>query len=285
MKIGATTINSCKIGSTQVNEVRIGSTLVWSYSSFDPDAQLFITNAAITDTTQQTAINQLVLDLKNYGIWAKEKAIYPFVGGTASQHKFNLKNPLDTDAAFRLVFNGGWTHSANGALPNGTNAYADTFLTPIANLSQNSTHISVYSRTNSISGVDIGVNVPNALYILSRFSAGFFHANNGPESNTGMVSPTTSLGLFVNNRVISNEMSIWQNGVEKTDSTSGARNSTGLSNFKIFLGAYNLNGLIPAVYSNRQQAFASIGDGLTDTEASNMYTAVQAFQTTLSRNV
>jgi hypothetical protein len=39
------------------------------------------------------------------------------------------------------------------------------------------------------------------------------------------------------------------------------------------------------VFSNREQAFASIGDGLTDTQASNFYTAVQAFQTTLSRQV
>jgi hypothetical protein len=38
-------------------------------------------------------------------------------------------------------------------------------------------------------------------------------------------------------------------------------------------------------FSTRQCAFSSIGDGLTDTQASNFYTAVQAFQTTLSRNV
>ena len=31
------------------------------------------------------------------------KAIYPFVGGTATTHKFNLKDPADINAAFRLV--------------------------------------------------------------------------------------------------------------------------------------------------------------------------------------
>ena len=39
------------------------------------------------------------------------------------------------------------------------------------------------------------------------------------------------------------------------------------------------------LYSAKECAFASIGDGLTDTEAANFYTAVQTFQTTLSRNV
>ena len=53
------------------------------------------------------------------------KALYPFVGGTATSHKFNLKDPRDLDAAFRLQFNGGWTHNSNGVTPNGTNGYAD----------------------------------------------------------------------------------------------------------------------------------------------------------------
>ena len=88
--------------------------------SLDVDAQAFITATGITDATQITAVNNLVLGLKGNNIWTKMKAIYPMVGGTATTHKFNLKNPLDTDAAFRLVFSGGWTHSANGALPNGT---------------------------------------------------------------------------------------------------------------------------------------------------------------------
>ena len=62
--------------------------------SFDADAQAFITAAAITDLNQQNAINTLVVSLKGYSIWTKFKAIYPIVGGTASQHKYNLKGIL-----------------------------------------------------------------------------------------------------------------------------------------------------------------------------------------------
>ena len=114
---------------------------------FDPDAQAFITAAGITDNTQKTAINTLVLDMKGFGIWTKMKAIYPFVGGTASSHKFNLKNPLDTNAAFRLSFIGGWTHDANGIKANGTNGYADTFFVPSVQYSViDNAHISIYSR-------------------------------------------------------------------------------------------------------------------------------------------
>jgi hypothetical protein len=52
----------------------------------------------------------------------------------------------------------------------------------------------------------------------------------------------------------------------------------------MYLGGFNESN-ISTFYGNKQIAFASIGDGLTDTEAANFYTAVQAFQTALSRNV
>ena len=58
---------------------------------------------------------------------------------------------------------------------------------------------------------------------------------------------------------------------------------TTASNANIYLGARNIGG--GNQYAARECAFASIGDGLTDTDVSNLYTAVQAFQTTLSRNV
>jgi len=119
------------------------------YPSIDPDCAAFLTATGITDPTISGAVCTLVTSMKANGTWAKCSAIYPMVGGTATTHKFNLKNPADTNAAFRLSFVGGWTHSANGALPNGTNAYADTFLIPSVSLSLNSIHGSVYSRTNT----------------------------------------------------------------------------------------------------------------------------------------
>ena len=39
----------------------------------------------------ERATNQLVKDLKSNNLWDKMKSIYPFVGGTVSSHRFNLK--------------------------------------------------------------------------------------------------------------------------------------------------------------------------------------------------
>jgi hypothetical protein len=122
-----------------------------SSTTFDTDSQAFINAAAITDSTQQTAINNLVVGLKADGTWTKMKAIYPFVGGTATTHKYNLKDPRDLNAAFRLTFNGGWTHSANGALGNGVNNSAQTSINALNNLSEASYNYSVYSRNQFLS--------------------------------------------------------------------------------------------------------------------------------------
>jgi hypothetical protein len=251
----------------------------------DSDAQAFITAAAITDPTQQSAVNQLVVDLKADGIWSKMKAIYPFVGGTSSTHKFNLKNPLDTDAAFRLVFNGGWTHSASGAQPNGTNGFADTYLIPNTTLSVHNYSFSAYSRTNVSDGnrtVMGGGTGYTPMMALKIFNPTAFEAPNFGASAPSYTE-TTGLGLFSGVRTAINNAKVYRNGVLKVTNTTSAT-STNLPIFKIVIGAFNQGGAIES-YSNKQLAFVSIGDGLTDTDAANFYTSVNNFQVALSRNV
>ena len=256
--------------------------------SMDTDAQAFITAASITDTTQQSAINQLVLDLKSANIWTKMKAIYPFVGGTATTHKFNLKDPRDLDAAFRLVFTGGGTHSATGYKPNGTTAHADTKFNLSTNLPNavNSNHISLYIRENIDEvKVDMGIiaaGVGIYLDIESRISnVGYY--GNLRANNSISFSNTDSRGLHINIRTTNTLQKVFINSTLKG---SDFNSTTGTINGNISLAArYNpFNGLYE-FRSSKEQAFATIGDGLTDAEAANFYTAVQTFQTTLGRQV
>jgi len=273
----------CTVTATNgIGNASADSNSVTPIAAVDPDAQAFITAAAITDPTQQAAINTLVVDLKGYNVWTKMKALYPFVGGTATTHKFNLKNPLDTNAAFRLVFSGGWTHSANGATPNGTNAYADTFIIPNTNLSLDSTHLSYYSRTN-ITGpqVDMGVTETSAAcYLLYNYNNLAFKAINRLEAAGGSTYTPTN-GFLIGSRNSSTTEKYYHKGtlINTLTIISYAK-----STYKMFLGAYS-NANTASGYSSKQTAFASIGDGLSDTEAANFYTAVQAFQTTLSRQI
>lgn len=254
--------------------------------SFDADALAFITAASITDNTQKTAVNTLVTDLKNANIWTKMKAIYPFVGGTATSHKWNLKDPRDLDAAYRLVFSGGWTHSSTGALPNGTTAYADTKLIPSSNLTK--PFIGYYSRTNTNTGItqiDMG-NMDSTRYLW--ISAWY---NTGGLSN--ILARNSSAGVLLDGGITNDSRGwYWTNkigttakiGKNSTILNTASDTDTPPSIYTVAIGCLMQN-TGPAFYTNRETAFSIIADGMSDTDTTNLYTAVQTFQTTLGRQV
>jgi len=252
-------------------------------SQLDYDSLLFLNAAGITDPTIRLAINYLTFSLKVNGLWTKLNAIYPFVGGTAATHKFNLKNPADTDAAFRLSFVGGWTHSSTGALPNGTNAVANTFFNAATSGSQNSTSLSYYSRTNSnLTEIEIGAAnnaTQGSLLEIRTTNVTYFRVNSGITYITAV--DTDSRAFYMANRTASNVVNGWRNS---TKVATGTVASTALFNGNTYLGALNESG-VTKFYSRKECAFASIGLGLTATERTNFYTIVQAYQTTLNRNV
>jgi PKD repeat protein len=243
----------------------------------DADALAFFArvNAAggTLTPTEEAAIYALVAQLKVNGIWNSMLAIYPMVGASAAACAQNLKS-----SSFTGSFTSGWTFASTGVTPNGTSAFMNTNLTPLSSLSQNNTHISAYSRTNQISsGALIGNDNDSQpqLNIFPTFSSELYMRVNSVGTSR-IVANTSSLGLFLANRVSSTETRNFQNSTLRIQSA----NSTGLANVPIHLSRQGSSN-----FSSFQIAFASIGDGLTDTQASDLYTAVQAFQTTLSRQV
>ena len=254
--------------------------------SLDPDAQAFLSAAGITNATITTAIDTLVIQLKAIGVWTKLKAIYPFVGGTATTHKFNLKNPADTNAAFRISFAGGWTHSANGIQGNGANTFADTFYVPNTECDSQNNSIAVYVRNNINTGLpyemgasnDLG-GIVNPYALISRFSDNKAYFANGSYNQSP--SSTDSRGFWNGFIDVANQR-FFRNG---SSISSISIPVATLPSFSLYLGANNGAGTA-SLFSNKELAFASMGGTkLSTTEAANYYTAVQAFQTTLSRNV
>ena len=245
----------------------------------------FLTASAISDTTIRGALNTLDVGLIANSLDTKMKALYPFVGGTASTHKFNFMNAADTDAAFRLTFNGTWIHSSTGALPNGTNAFADTCLVPSAVLQQNSSSIGTYLRTNNIATAVVDIGSSNAsfnqgLYILHNSTSNFDFSRNNNSANSGATSNGSS-GFIINKRTNSTDQKIIRNTNPALTNTSA---TTGLSNSSVYISALNVVG-VAGNYSNRQTCFCFVSLGLTDTEATNYYTLVQQFQTSLGRQI
>jgi hypothetical protein len=183
-----------------------------------------------------------------------------------------------------LQFLGGVTHSANGVLGNGTNGYANTFLSPSSNLTQNSTHISFYSRTNiSANQVEIGALGTNSIERVTMsvsFSGNF--SSDLYNFSTGRVTAANanSTGFYVGSRINSTTHKAFKNNSQLGSTNTGASGNISLISNSIEVLRFN-----SAFYSTKECAFASIGDGLSDTEAANLYTAVQNFQTTLNRQV
>lgn len=241
--------------------------------TYDTDVQTFITNASISEEYQKDAAHLLTIGIKPT-IWGKLKAIYPIVGGTASQHKFNLKNSLDTNAAFRLVFTGTLVHSLNGMKPAG--GYANTFFNTLTENTQNNLSMSYYSRTNlSLPHVEMG-GINSGAYLLFSYSGSVYKAFNSAQTIRGsLFTPTT--GLLQGNRTSSTVERYYHRSVLKDTLTI---NSVTPQNGNIVIGGYNMSS-----QTTKECAFASIGEGLTDAEAVILNTAVELFQTILGRKV
>ena len=147
----------------------------------------------------------------------------------------------------------------------------------------NSTHLSFYSRTNNPASeiADIGSLGSNNSWTLLEIYQNLFYNLINQSVSTSNSSMTNSTGMFIGSRTASNILkSFKNNSLLQSHNTI----SNQMSNISLTIGAMNRS-TTPIYYSNRQYAFASIGDGLTDAEASSFYTAVQTFQTTLGRQV
>ena len=254
-------------------------------NTFDDDAKAFFDATGITDSNQQNAINELVIDLKGFGLWAILKAIYPFVGHTPSTHKFNLKDPRNLDVAFRLSFHGGWNHSSTGATPNGINTYADTFYNLSLNSSNSNLSFGIYSRINSVlAGSELGALeggfVGMQINLKNPDLNTYFCANNFASNGSGPFISDTR-GFFVINKENINSQKMFRNGIEIRQSATTLNTAP---NVNAVLGARRLTTTIQ-LYNSREHSFTFFGNTLTSTQITNLNTAVQKYQISLGRNV
>ena len=251
----------------------------------DPDAQAFfdrVTAAGGTlSATEQSAILTLVADLKANSLWTPMKAIYPMVGASAAACAQNLKS-----SSFTGSFSSGWTFASIGVTP--ATAFMNTNLNTLSELTQTSTHLSIYIRNNSNSGqpYDMGNAttagmIVNPTYIISRYSTDVNYLGIADSSYGTSSANTDSRGFWCGGTNGSLAQVLYRNG---TSFSTGTTTVGTFANNNLFLGAAN-NGGTASFFTDKQYAFCSIGDGLSATQASNYYTAVQAFQTTLSRQV
>ena len=236
---------------------------------YDPDAQAFFdrvtTAGGSLSTTEQTAINTLVLQMKADGIWSKMKAIYPMVGASAAACAQNLKS-----SSFTGTFYGGWTFTSSGATANASNTGMNTGFIPSNELSDFRICVSSYI-TNYTTGIVLSTSVTSRIYD--------WRANNlatcWNDFGEGVVSTLNGYSLINKNIDTEFEYRTAKNTIQ-TKTQSGSVLSTSAIVLAEFASSFRADGTFK---------FNHISTNLTDTEQSNLYDAVQAFQTTLSREV
>lgn len=266
--------------------IKIAASTAPSVSSYDPDAQLFFDAQATAGVTlsviEMDAVNQLVLDMKTAGIWTKMLAIYPFVGNTATSHKWNLKDPRDLDIAYRLQFFGGMAHNSDGIQGNAINSYADTFLGH--NLTRTTGGVSTYlldniAQNSAAIRVDSGASV--ITQILPRWSDGtsYFRAYT---TSSISIPNSDSKGFYAVSRISNNQVIVNFKGSNNTYVNTLAAINTDRS-YYIMAGHSTLN--TAEAIGSRKIAFTTIHNDMDGTDLLNLYAAVQTFQTALGRQV
>lgn len=206
-------------------------------------------------------------------------------GSMLDQMKFNLKNPVDTDAGFRLTYSGSWNPGYYGVQGNGSNTFAKTNINFSSSLQQNNTHVSMYFGKNiqetayqyqfgNYDGIGPGYTLLSAF----RGSGQTYYGVNSTEVYAGNL--TKSNGLIIVNRTTTGSMSLRQN--TNLISTSNTFSTTPAST-SFILGS--LDSSAGSSTSTKDFSITTIGDGLTDYETKALYWIVQKYQTTLGRQV
>jgi len=258
--------------------------------SRDGDAIKFVRAAGLTDPTHIEALHYLVNELKNNNLWTKINTLYPFVGGTATTHKYNLKDPRDLDAAFRITFAGGITHNSDGVTFDGINGFGNTHLIPSNNFALDSECLFAYSRTSAaaaVNAIDMGAanTIKQRDQLQIRTSTNNMITSINSTSSGGNISTTNTdgQGFYTSSRTSSTDLRHFKNG-SQLGSTNVTANNGARSGLKLYIGARNLsnagNGFV-----NRNFALMGTSSGLTSTEVSTLYTIVQQYQTRLGRQI
>lgn len=250
----------------------------------------------ITGAGLWNAVNNLVVQLKLNGIWERSSTIYPYVGGTAERHKYNLKNPVNSDAALRLSFYNSWTHTGAGATPISTISYADTNMKLVDRVPQYSFTGATYLNTA------VGLNGDNR--VLFGVSGG--DQDNGSVilrcANTNQISAIVGEGAQPANGISSftglvgltcyrdNVFNIYKNATIIGSNTFSRRYyfqaQRPMDAFYSLLIAGRQGVPIPSYAAyNFQRAFDFFGYGMINSMYTDLNAIISNFQTALNRNV
>jgi len=258
-------------------------------AGLDSDASAFIAANGTSDITEKSAINTLVTGLKSASLWTKLIAFYPFVGSTAAAHKWNLKDPRDLDAAFRIAWTGTPTTStANGVKGDGSSVHGNTFIT-LSNTgtlpSPNAVAGYACTRGTAMSTAAIsyilGATDASGRFGIYTEASGASMSSTGPNSaNSGLFGATGFIDHFLITRINSSTTYTGKGARYDGPSTNAV---SGAPAQPIYILARNNSGAVGGRTDAALSATAFFNTSLSSTEWDALRGLVNAFNTTIGR--
>lgn len=239
------------------------------------EVQTFISYAGITDINQIAALDYLTDQLKSTGLWNKMHFIYPFIGGNATSHKYELIDPsnINRQLTFVGVTHGSFgitgTASLNATATSGINASAHS------NIDYSMGYYGTLKGSTTTAGGESGV-----MYISTRGFVGFisssahsyiyygstvttFTSVSIPDGFKAISTTSTTTGDFLFNQI-------------KYQSIN--KGTTTLAGFYGHELSRTTNGAVNTV------SFSYASTALTEAELITLNTIVEVYQTMLGRN-
>lgn len=238
--------------------------------------QAFTTKPSIDTAKIQ---NELVVDLKTYGLWNKADIIYVTAQNTQQSATRNWINPytvsyiVNTSNCLFTPYEGFTGDAAS-------NKYMTASYNPATNgvnYTLNSASLSVYSRLqivagNGLSGTSVSTNY---IRLGANISGNFTGGLN--TSSFASVANTITQGLFTIVRRGSTETEGYINSVSVVNN-SAASTSVPSNSLRIL-------GTSSTSTSNNQISFVFMGGALSDTEVANMNTAIEKYMDAIGKGV
>lgn len=239
------------------------------------EVQTFVSYAGITDINQIAALDYLTDQLKSTGLWSKMHFIYPFIGGNATSHKYELMDPSISTRELTFV---GVTHGPFGITGTSTvNATATSGINASAhsNIDYSIGYYGTLKGSTATSGAESGV-----MYISSRTFVGFLSGATSSYIFYGPTSTTfTSVSIPDGFKAISTTSTTTGdflfNQIKYTSITKGTTTLAG------FYG-HELSRPTNTAVNTVSFSYASVA--LTEAELITLNTVVEVYQTMLGRS-
>ena len=252
--------------------------------SYDPDAQAFFDAVAAGGGSladiEKDAVNQLVIDFKDYNVWDTLWYTYPFVGSSEEACRVNLKTPSVTGTFVNTII-----YNNDGITTNGTSKFEAV---PAVNgFNGDKFYYRYVNNPGTITcGYDGSSQPGGSPYVAMgacsdhEWFDGSFSISLGGQVGTGYtqaLNRTSSSSLSAWRELTASGGTPWSQFVTSSASDSGINSS----NSAYFIGTLGTVGF----GNDNTTGFFSFGTSLSTTQKiQDFHTAVSTFCTTLGRN-